>query len=88
MGYSFVVGKDQGYRPKENGRYPWPALKCVPPEPDRTIYLDITDVVTPYIDKDDGQEKWMVQTGLGCFGILLTRDQVVPLEKDVHLRIG
>ena len=65
------------YRPKEQGRYPWPCAD----QPDRTIELLDDDVLT----KDTNTGTFMVHTGIGCFGIVLTDDQVVLGDKDIHL---
>lgn len=63
--------------PKVAGRYPWPCQG----EPGRTIELLADDVLT----KDPNTKDYMVHTGLGCFGIKLTDDQVVVGTKDIRL---
>ena len=76
MGYNFII--KNGFRVKQDGEYPWPC----PSDPNRTITLFTDDVLTK---EEDG--KFMKQTGLGCFGIILTEDQVVPIEKEVKMRM-
>ncbi len=80
MGYDFTI--KNGVRVKKDGKYPWPALRCVPPEPDRTIYLYTDDVLTR---SEDGT--YMKHTGLGCFNIVLRDDEVEPICNDSHLRL-
>lgn len=67
------------YRPKAHGHYRWRGAD----EPDRTIELFEDDVLT----KDPKRGTFMVHTGIGCFGIVLTDAQVILGEKDVHLSL-
>ncbi len=55
------------YKPKEAGRYPWPCRA----EPARTIDLFADDVLTK---DEDGT--YRTHTGLMCFNIQLTDEQV------------
>lgn len=85
MGYNFTI--KNGLRVKKDGRYPWP-LKPEHQRPgtddaNRTIELFTDDVLT----KDPDTGRYMVHTGLGCFGIVLTDDEVEPIGKDSHLRL-
>lgn len=80
MGYGFTIKKKEGVRVKTEGLYPWPCGS----DPDRMIKIYADDVLT----KNPETGKYMKQTGLGCFNIVLKDDEVQPLEKDVHLRIG
>lgn len=80
MGYDFTI--KGGVRVKAEGEYPWPALRCFPPEPHRKIHLYTDDVLTK---REDGT--YMKHTGLGCFGIVLRDDEIEPIGKDVALRL-
>ena len=55
------------YKPKAQGKYPWPCEA----EPDRTIELFVDDVLTK-----DPDGTYCTHTGLMCFRIQLTDDQV------------
>jgi hypothetical protein len=76
MGRSFSI--KGGFRPKADGNYPWPCKGS----PDRTIELFADDVLTK---SPDGT--WMKHTGLGCFGIVLTDEEVTAIEGSVNLRL-
>jgi hypothetical protein len=78
MGYNFTIRG--GFKVRCEGRYPWP---CVD-DPKRTIHLFTDDVLT----KDETTQSYMKQTGLGCFGILLTDGEVEPIGQDVQLQMG
>lgn len=75
MGYDFWVRG--GVKPKEKCTVPWPCKG----EPDRTIDLYPDDVLTR-----QGDGRYFKQTGIGCFNIVLTEDQIEPSE-DRHLMI-
>lgn len=77
MGYSFTI--NNGVRPKVAGIYPWPCADL----PDRTIELFTDDVLT----KDPTTGLYMKHTGLGCFNIVLTDEQVEPVGKPVGLQM-
>lgn len=74
MGYSFTVSKY--YRVKKAGKFPWPCGS----EPDRTISLFLSDVLT-----SDGGGKYTKQTGFGCFGIELKDDEVELVTDPITL---
>jgi len=77
MGYNFAI--KNGVHPKTAGHYPWPCADL----PDRTIELFTDDVLT----KDPKTGTYMKHTGLGCFNIVLTDEQVEPIGKTVELRL-
>lgn len=83
MAYVISIKKDDALRVKKDGVYPWPTLKCVPPEPDRTIELFTDDVLTKGADGT-----YTVHTGICCFNIVLKDDEVEPWGRDVNLRIS
>jgi len=76
MGYKYTI--DTYYRVKKDGEYPWPCGD----EPNRKIELFTDDVLT--VDEDG---KYMKHTGLGCFGIILKKDQIELVTKPVHLQM-
>lgn len=80
MGYSFTIKAEHALKVKKDGHYPWPCQR----EKDRTIELFTDDVLTK--NADDG--KYVIHTGLGCFGIVLADDEVEPWGRDVALRLG
>lgn len=71
-----TIPKDTAVKVRKEGRYPWPCDDL----PDRTIELAEDDVLTK-----TPNGKYMKHTGLGCFNIVLTDDQVEPIGKDVDL---
>lgn len=77
MGYNFTI--KNGFKVKARGVYPWPCRDA----PERTIELFEADVLT----KDPETGKYMKHTGLGCFNIVLTDDQVEPIGRDMPLRM-
>lgn len=56
-------------------------LRDSAPDNSRRIELDADDVLTKSTDGT-----YMKHTGLGCFGIVLADEQVVPIGKPVKLR--
>lgn len=76
MGYDFTI--KNGFRVKRDGIYPWPCK----PEPNRTMQLFTSDVLTK---QPDG--RYMKHTGLGTFGHVLKDDEVEPIGKDMALRL-
>jgi len=76
MGYNFTV--KNGFRVKQDGEYPWPW----PNDPNHTITLFTDDVLTK---EEDG--KYMKQTGIGCCNIVLTDEQVVPIDGEIKMRM-
>lgn len=79
MGYKFGFKAGTYVSPKESGQYPWPCDA----EPERQITLFDDDILT----KDPSTGRYMVHTGIGCFNIVLTDDQVVVGAEDVSLRM-
>lgn len=77
MGYAFTI--KNGFKVKARGEYPWPCASS----PDRTIELFTDDVLT----KDPKDGTYMKHTGLGCFGIKLTDEQVEPIDGPSHLQM-
>lgn len=59
------------FNPRHSGNYPWPCAS----EPGRTIELLESDVLTRHKDG-----AFMKHTGLGCFGIHLKPEEVVPAK--------
>lgn len=80
MGYTFTIDATEAIRIKVAGHYPWPASNGT--LADRTIEIDRDDVLTK---SEDGT--YMRHTGLGCFHIVLTPDQVEPWGQDKRLRL-
>lgn len=78
MGYSFVIKKENAFKVKKEGLYPWPCKG----DPGRTIHLYTNDVFTR-----DADGTYMKQTGLGCFGIVLKAEEVEQYAEDVPLRM-
>jgi hypothetical protein len=77
MGYDFSV--DGWYKINQE------ELECAWPcgsEPNRTIKIFSDDVLTK---SEDGT--FMKQTGLGCFGIVISDEDVELQEKTVNLRL-
>ncbi|CAA2107721.1 hypothetical protein [Variovorax paradoxus] len=84
MGYDFTIKKENAWRVKQDGDYPWPpCAKAFPLEQDRTIHLSTRDVLT----KSDETGKYMKHTGLGCTNIILKDEEVEPWGQDVKLRL-
>ena len=77
MGRCFTI--TNGVRVKKDGSYSWPCKG----EPNRTIELFTDDVLT----KDPAAGTYMAHTGIGCFGIVLTDEEVEPIGKSVDLRL-
>ena len=77
MGYDFKVESWYKIKDKEK-KYPWPCKS----EPDRLITIYDDDVLTK---NRDGT--YFKHTGLGCFGIRIPDEDVIPQEKPAHLRL-
>ena len=76
MGYYFAV--ENGVRVVVDGQYPWPC----PTQPNRSIVLSTTDILTR---SDDGT--YMKHTGMGCFGIVLKEDEITTVKRPVTLQV-
>jgi len=76
MGYNFKF--DEYYVVKKEGEYPWPCAS----QPDRTIELFTDDVLT------GSNGKFTKHTGICCTNILLTKNQVEFIKKQVKLSMG